>query len=396
MLTWLLFLILSAFGGVDQTPLSARAHLGNGQKLMQMERFKEAAEEFQHALAENSDLTEARQQLAICHFELRQYSEARHLFQELIQMNVNPMLANYYLGRLDLLEQDLDGAISHFRSLADPDPFRDALYYLGVAYFRQEKFSEALKALTRAVGDNPRDYRVHHYLARVYQKLGQTQKAEQAFAETQRLHDYYLQGSVAIAACRSLLSEGKPGEAWEACRPLLETDDVDKLVALGILFGKSGEYERALEIWKRAVILDPDSSEVHYNLGLTAYQLKNLRQARQSVATAVQLRPDFFEANMLYGTILYLTAQDEEAIRVLAHAHELRPDDEEARKLLAHQLMLSSEALIRKKDLRRAEDLLEQAAALTPDAKEILDRLEQVRLQLRQEPTSDHSRHKLM
>jgi tetratricopeptide (TPR) repeat protein len=171
---------------------------------------------------------------------------------------------------------------------------------------------------------------------------------------------------------------------------------VDKLVAFGILFGKSGEYEHALEIWKRAVILDPDSSEVHYNLALTAYHLKNLPQARQSVATALQLRPDFFEANMLYGTILYLIAQDEEAIRVLAHAHELRPDDGDARKLLAHQLMLSSEALIKKKDLKRAEDLLKQAAALTPDAKEILDRLEQVRLQIQHEPTSDHSRHKLM
>src|SRR5262245_47685883 len=129
MLTWLLFLILSGFGGVDKTPLSARAHLGNGQKLMQMERFKEASEEFQHALAENSDLTEARQQLAICRFELRQYSDARQLFQELTQMNVNPMLANYYLGRLDLLEQDLNGAISHFRSLGSTDPFRDELYY---------------------------------------------------------------------------------------------------------------------------------------------------------------------------------------------------------------------------------------------------------------------------
>ena len=350
-----------------------------------MERFKEAAEEFQRALAETPELSEARQQLAICHFELRQYSEARQLFQKMIRLNENPVLATYYLGRLDLLEQELDGAVRHFRSLPSPVPFSDELYYLGVAYFKQGKFSEALNTLTRAAADNPRDYRVHQFLARVYQKLGQTQKAEQAFAETQRLHDYYLQGSVGIAGCRSLLLAGQFGEAWEKCQPLIETDDVDKLVGLGILFGKSEEYGHALEIWKRAVVLDPDSSEINYNLALTAYHLKNLPQARQSAATAVQLRPDFFEANMLYGTILYLTAQDNEAIRVLTHAHELRPNDEETRKLLAHQLMISSEALVKKKDLRKAVNLLEQAAGLTPESKEIADRLAQVRTLLSQE-----------
>jgi len=280
------------------------------------------------------------------------------------------------------MEQNLDGAVRHFRSLPASEPFRDELYYLGVAYFKQGKFSEALDPLKRAVADNPRDYRAYQFLARVYQKLGQTKKAEQAFAETQKLHDYYLQGSVSIAACRSLLSEGKVRDAWEQCYPLLETDDVDKLVGLGIVFGKSGDYQHAFEIWKRAVVLDQDSPEIHYNLALTAYHVKNLPQALESAATAVQLRPDFFEANMLYGTILYLTAQDSQAIRFLTHAHELRPDDQEARTLLAHQLVISSESLIKNQDLKRAKELLEQAAALVPESKEIADRLDQLKAQL--------------
>jgi tetratricopeptide (TPR) repeat protein len=384
MMTLVLLLMLfgPGIGDSDQTPVSTQAYLANGQRLMEMERFKEASEVFQHVLAENPNQAQARQQLAICRFELREYSEARQLFQKMAELNENPALVAYYLGRIDLIEQDFDGAVRHFRSLPASEPFRDELYYLGVAYFKQGKFSEALDPLTRAVADNPRDYRAHQFLARVYQKLGQTQKAEEAFAQTQRLHDYYLQGSVSIATCRSLLSEGKVSDAWEQCRPLLETDDVDKLVGLGIVFGKSGDYEHAFEIWKQAVLLDRDSPEINYNLALTAYHVKNLPQALESAATAVQLRPDFFEANMLYGTILYLTAQDKQAIRFLTHAHELRPDDQEARTLLAHQLVISSESLIKNQNLTSAKELLERAAALTPESREIADKLDQLKAQL--------------
>ncbi len=378
-----LILLLILRGG-EETLSSARTHLGNGQKLMETERFREAADEFEQAMVQMPSLAKAREQLAICYFELREYRQARQLFIKMRGLNENSTLVNYYLGRVDLIEQDFEEAVKHFRLLSS-SPFRDELYYLGVAYFKEGKFSEALSVLTRAASDNPRDYRIHQLLGRTYQKLGENKKAEQAFAETQRLHDYYLQGSVAIAECRSLLLAGKTAEAWERGRTLLETDDVDKLVGLGMVFGKSGEYGPALEIWKRALKLDPDSPEINYNLALTTYHLKNLPQARQSAATALELRPDFFEANMLYGTILYLTAQDEAAIRVLTHAHELRPDDGETRKLLSHQLLLSSEALVKKKDFRQAIDRLEQAATLSPDSQEIADKLAQTRALLRRQ-----------
>ena len=385
MITALLLLLLSGLVQGGKARSTAQTHIGEGQRLMQMERFSEAAEEFQEALAEAPHLKEARQQLAVCQFELHHYPEARQLFDQMIQLNENTPLASYYLGRIDLLEQNLAGALTHFRSPRESTPFRDELYYLGFVYFKQGKFSDALTTLTRALADNPRDYRVHQLAARTYQKLGQTDNAERAFAETQRLHDYYLQGSVEIAACRALLMNGKNDEAWERCRRLLETDDVDKLVGLGILFGKSGQNTHALEIWKRAVRLDPESSEINYNLALTAYRLKNLLEALNFAAIAVQFRPDFFEANMLYGTLLYQTSQDDKALRILTHAHELRPNDEEARNLLAHELMISSAELVKRKDLKKAVGLLEHAVALAPNAREIAEKLVQTRALLASE-----------
>ena len=166
MITALLLLLLSGLVQGGKARSTAQTHIGEGQRLMQMERFSEAAEEFQEALTEAPHLKEARQQLAVCQFELHHYPEARQLFDQMIQLNENTPLASYYLGRIDLLEQNLAGALTHFRSPRESTPFRDELYYLGFVYFKQGKFSDALTTLTRALADNPRDYRVHQLAAR--------------------------------------------------------------------------------------------------------------------------------------------------------------------------------------------------------------------------------------
>jgi len=383
---FLLTLLLATDAVGNDSSISARAHLGRGYKWMQMERYKEASQEFEQALHDDPALSQARQELAICQFELRSYETARQLFGEMLTARENSELASYYLGRLDLVEQDFDSAIRRFQALDLTEPFRDELYYLGLAYFKQQKLPQAAETLKKSITSNPRDYRNHQLLARTYQKLGQTRQAEKEFAETQRLHDYYLQGTVSIAGCRSFLLDGQRDKAWETCFPLLETDDVDKLVSIGMLFSKAEDYPHALLVWDKALALDPDSPEVIYNLALTSFHLKDMPRARKHSASAVELRPDFFEANVLYGTILYMSAEDEAAIQVLTHAHELRPEDGEVRRLLAHELSLYAEAQMQKNELQRATVLLQQASALRPDSEEIKSKLAKLRARTSQSP----------
>ena len=273
-----------------------RAHLGSGNQLLQAERYAEAADEFQQALRDDPALAQARQQLAVCYFELRDYTRARPLLQQMLAGKSSAALATYYLGRIDLVEHNLDSAIRRFRSLPRENPVRDELStFLGSAYYKQEKYQQSLEVLKQASAQNPRDARVHQLLARTYQKLGQNAVAESEFTETRRLHDYYLEGSVAIGRCRALLSHGQAEAAWEQCRPLTETDDVDQIVAIGMLFGEAEKYSQALTAWEKAVPLDPDSSEIQYNLALTCFHLKDARalastQRKRSARGPISLR----------------------------------------------------------------------------------------------------------
>jgi len=357
----LLVLILWNTGGflASATP-AARAHLGSGNQLMQAERYAEAADEFREALRDDPAFAQAREQLAICYFELRDYARSRPLLEEMLVRQSTGAIATYYLGRMD----------------------RDELYYLGSAYYKRRNYPLSIQVLKQAAARNPRDSRVHQLLARAYQKLGQSEQAQKEFAQTKRLLDYYLEGSVAISRCRESLSNGQSDRAWELCGPLTDTDDVDKIVAIGMLFGEAEKYPQARVAWEKAVALDPDSSEIQYNLALTCFHLKDVPGAREHAAEAVRQRPDFVEANILYGTVLYMGAEDREATVVLTRAHELKPDDPVVRRLLAEELSVSAERHAQNQEWRQAAALLEKAAALQPDLREISAKLAQVRQHL--------------
>ncbi|MGI9072462.1 MAG: tetratricopeptide repeat protein [Bryobacteraceae bacterium] len=309
------------------------AHLGKGAELMRAERYQEAANQFEEALNKDANLDQARLNLAICKFEFRDYTAARPLFSSLIGLKDQAPEATYYLGRIDLLEDHVDSAIKRLRSL-EPGEFRDEKYYLAVALFRKQQYAESAELLKQWIAENPRDFRAHQRLARVLLKLGKQQEAEQEFQRTKELQNYYMEGSEALRTCQRLLAAGKSDEAWQQCGSMTNTDDVDKLAALGIAFGSQGDANHARTIWQKAVRLDPDSPEINYNLALACFHLRDMVQARSYAGDAVRLWPDFPEANVLYGTILYMQADDALAKQVLSHAQELRPDDEMVRRLL--------------------------------------------------------------
>lgn len=119
------------------------------------------------------------------------------------------------------------------------------------------------------------------------------------------------------------------------CGTPLESDDIDKLVAVGSLFGSFQDYPHALDALERAHLLDPDSPEVNYNIGFTYFQEKQYSRARVYLESALRERPDFFEALEVEGTTLCRLGESSAARPVLERAHALRPGDPAVTELLA-------------------------------------------------------------
>jgi len=307
---------------------SAEAHLGKGYDAMKLEQYEVAAEEFRAALALDPKLVlRARFPLAISLFELHKPVEARREFETVRRTVGNHPNILYYLGRLDLNERNLVGAIKNLNQAAANPPFPDTTYYLGYAYLKQGNLTAAEKWLLQAAETNPRDSRIPYQLGSVYRKQGREEEARKTLAQASDLYRTGFDESRLKQECEIKLDEGPREEAHTLCDQLYDENNAGKLTALGTIYGQHGDLEAALKPLRRAAQLVPESPQVQFNLAFTYFRLNQLEEARIPLATAVERWPDLFQLNALYAAVLLKQGNDSAAYPVLRHAHQLNPQD---------------------------------------------------------------------
>jgi tetratricopeptide (TPR) repeat protein len=347
------------------------SHVGKGYEFVQKGQFEEAAQEFQRALELNPSLTRIRYQLAVSRFALQQWPESRQEFERLQRAGMNDPAVVYYLGRLDLQEEDLEGAIRRLQKIVADPPFPDASYYLGAAYLKKGNLSDAEKWLKRAVELNPHDFRAPERLGRVYLKAGQRAEAEEQFAASSARRQHYNDAARQGVDCVRELTTRPLEQARETCQALFDSSDPDKLTTLGMIYGEQGYYAESLKPFEKAATLDPDSFETNYNLGLSHFRLKQYAEARPWLVKAVELRPDFFSSNALLGATLFTLKEDEAAYRALDHAYQLNPQDADTAGLLFKVSILLAQDRWFKKQYTECQIFLQKANALKPNDSEV-------------------------
>ena len=313
------------------------AHAGRGYEDVQNQRFEEATQEFQAALALNAGLVRIRYELAVCYFALRQFSQSRNQFKQVLGEEPGNREAIYYLGRLGLMEENLDSAISMLASLASQPPFPDTAFYLGLAYLKRGELELAKKWLSTAAEIRPHDFRVQEQLARVYQKEGRPEEAEKRYARSAQLWQAIRDSRDQAIECDHALNAQALEKAQKVCDKLWDLTDPDKMTILGEIYGRHGYYTQALEPLQLVASFSPDSFDIQYNLGLTYFHLKRYAEARAPLERAVRLRPDYFGSSALLGASLYALKDDQQAFNILSRAHQLKPQDKDTSTLLFNE-----------------------------------------------------------
>ena len=347
------------------------AHLGKGYEALKQDRYDVAVTEFRAALQLDPKLIlRARFPLAVALFEMKETAAARREFEAVRrELGISPNIA-YYLGRLDLLDQNFTGAIRNLTQAMAKPPFPDTAYHLGFACLKQGDLTAAEKWLKLAGQANPEDSAVPYQLALVYRKQGREAEAKKAFALSAEIRRRDADDSQLRHECAQKLDEGPRDEARAVCGRLYDPDNAEKLTALGTIYGQHGDLEDALEPLRRAAELAPQSPQMQYNLAFTHYELNRFEDARQPIAKAVQRWPDIFQLNSLYGAVLLKLGEDREAYPLLRRAHELNREDPRTAGLLYTTTLALARASLGAQEYSDSLRYFGEAAKLRPSEPE--------------------------
>jgi tetratricopeptide (TPR) repeat protein len=124
---------------------------------------------------------------------------------------------------------------------------------------------------------------------------------------------------------------GELNKAIEAYLKALALDpkDASAYLNLGTAYTRGGFFDEAIKATRMAVSLAP-SAEAHNNLGHLYYRAGRLDEALQECETAVKLNPDFALAHNNLGAVFWSKGRFDKAVEHYRIAVKLDPDNQQA------------------------------------------------------------------
>ncbi len=170
------------------------------------------------------------------------------------------------------------------RSEADVpiDTAAEANANLGLGYLRRGNYAEALVKLKRALRQNPKLARAHHYIAELYNRLNEVQLADQHYLEALKLdpHDAAAQNNYGAFLCAQRRYREAEPHFMEAVRNPLYNGRAGSFENAGLCALHAGEREKAEKYFHAALELNPRLPISLYRLAQINYQKQRYLPAR--------------------------------------------------------------------------------------------------------------------
>jgi tetratricopeptide (TPR) repeat protein len=293
-------------------------------------------------------------------------------------------------GIEELQRSNFRAAEQHFLKALEIDPsLAEVRANLGLAYYADHRYAEAIEQFQRALKANPSLQTARSFLPLSLAAVDRCQEAQAGLErEFSANPDFKLRRVIGLSLQRCLIQTGQQAEADQVTQKLLAQypDDLDVLYEAGQMYGKlsseiylrlmklaphsargyqvmgqvaaaDGNWQKAVDAYRQAIRLDPTLPEVHLALAiqllLHSPDPDAWKQALDELNAELKINPNSADARYEMGEVYRKHQEPERAIAAFRQALALRPGFVEARLELA-------------KALRQAGRKQEALAALEP------------------------------
>jgi tetratricopeptide (TPR) repeat protein len=308
--------------------------------------FKAAAEYYQKLLDTRPADSNLRMKLAHCHVQSGDNAAAAKQLEEIIKKD--PLRFEVYNLVADLYEEmdQPDRAISLYQQslVLNPHQLQPHLSIV-LLQLRKKDFDAALKSLKPAKEKFPTAFQVPYFYGLIFSEQKSYERAVTAYADAETL-------------AREAPNEVKLDSSF--------------YFSFGAAHERSGEFDKAAAMFRKAIELDPNNHSAYNYLGyMWADNNINLEEAHQLIKKAVELEPNNGAYIDSLGWVLFRLGKSDEALVQIRRAAELIKDDATILDHLADVLLKSG----KRED---AISVLRRASELEPENKAISEKLERL------------------
>ncbi len=221
-----------------------------------------------------------------------------------------------YVG-LSILFGDVHYARGHIKAERDGHPNR------------------AILAFREAVKWRSWDYKYHHALGLANLRVGRFAEAEEALRRAVQLHPHNAPALRLWA--QALLGRDRLVDAEAAAQRAIDLEPLkpDNYAWVARIYGKQGDYERALEAWEQALAFDSEEREYLGEIGQTYFKMGRVEEAVAVLGRVVRMWPDDDLAQGNLGVIHFQAGKLVAAEMAFARAADLAPQKMQWWKYLA-------------------------------------------------------------
>ncbi|MHB8502261.1 MAG: tetratricopeptide repeat protein [Candidatus Acidiferrales bacterium] len=320
----------------------------------------EAKKKIQEELEQNPSSVQGYNLLGIVDTNEKDYANALLAFQQALKLAPNSTGTRNNLGNLYVAQEKLDLAETQFRKVLRLEPGNhDGNYNLGLVLLAKNLPAEAISHFLRV---HPLDSATRFNLTRAYFRAGRTAEGLKMAAElsAQNKTDVQLHFTLGVLLASQKQYRAAQVELEQA--DALQPETTDILYNLGQVYLRTGEDAKAELVLNRALKLKPDSPETLYVLAQVYQQQNRSVDALDELVRAYKLAPQNTDIIFLLARASMTQNYFEDAIPLLESGLKIAPQRADLRAALGESYFMSGKE-------EKAIEEFKSLVALEPSAR---------------------------
>lgn len=285
---------------------------------------------FEKIVQADSGNGRARLFLAEGYFYSEDYQKARETLQPLLDQGELREQAHLLMGRIAASQNRMDEAKMHLRELTRIEPWNSRAWeLLSVMYYQEQDYQECKEVLEEALLRFPNEVSLLSLYGSALQQLNHPQAAMNVMEKVYKLKPDDLNTIVTLGIIYDELKQYSALDSLFDAALLIYPDNALILNNYSYSLSERGiQLERALEMSRRAVELEPENGAYLDTIGWIHFKLGNYQEALRFIQKAVNTREGSAEVLEHLGDVYYQLGETDNAQKYWRKALEKDPGNQ--------------------------------------------------------------------